>query len=209
MAAKKKASGPKLTKTGLAIDLTGVEASERRRKKRIPEGNYTARVDKVYPKKFKSDNRGVVWEFVVTGGNPKGKGARFWYNNTLIDKDGEVMENTLWSLRGVLQALSPAIKIKDSMMNIPFDKLVDRTCALEIADDEDDEGTIRSTIIDVFAESLLEEEEEDEDEDEEEEEDEDFDDEEDDAEEEEDDEEEAKEEAEDDEEEFDLDEDEL
>lgn len=199
--ATKKANTPKISKTGLQVDLTGVEAAARRRKTRIPEGTYRAKVDKVYPKKFKSDNRGIVWEFIVTD-DGKGKGARFWYNNVLVDKNGVTMENTLWSLRGVLQALSPAIKIPDKMMSIPFDKLVGRTVALEIADDEDDEGTIRSAIIDVFAESLLEEDDEDEDEDEE--------DDEDAEEDEEDDEpEEETEDDEEDEEEWDLDEDEL
>lgn len=194
------AKKPKITKSGLEVDLTGVEASERRRKRRIPEGNYRARVDKVYPAKFKTGSKGVTWEFVITDSG-KGKGARFFYNNALIDPDGDVMENTLWSLRGVLQALDPKIKIPDKLMKIPFEKLTDRAVALEVADDEDNEGNIRSEIIDVFHPSLLEEEEDDvEDEDEE---DEDWEEEAD--EEEEDDE----EEEEDDEDEFDLEEDEL
>lgn len=187
---------PKIGKDQLSVDLTGVEASERRAKRRIPEGNYRARVDKVGPKKFSTGNKGVEWQFVVFDGNARGKGARFWYNNTLIDRDGAVMEQTLWSLRGVLQALKPKIKIKDSMMNIPYDKLVGRTCALEIVDGEDDEGKVRSEILDVYSEDLLEEELEDEDAQEEEEEDEET-------------EEEAEADEEEDEEEWDLDEDEL
>lgn len=159
------AKKPKITKSGLEIDLTGVEASERRAKRRIPEGVYRAKVDKVGPKKFSTGSRGVEWQFVIIQ-DGKGKGARFYENNTLIDADGEVMEHTLWSFRGILQALSPKIKIPDSLMKIPFDKLVDRTAAIEVADDEDDEGKVRSTIIDVFTEDLLDEEEDEEDEDE-------------------------------------------
>lgn len=199
MAVKKTSTAkPKLSKTGIAIDLTGVEAAARRRKVRIPEGNYRAKIDKVYSKKFSTGSQGVVWEIVITD-EGKGKGARFWYNNTLVDKDGEVMTASLWSFRGVLQALKPAIKIPDKLMNIPFEKLVGRTVAIEVTDDEDDEGKIRSQIIDVFKEELLEEDEEDD----EEEEDEDA------EEEEEEDDDEASEEEDEDEEEFDLDEDEL
>lgn len=197
------AKKPKITKSGLEVDLTGVEASERRRKRRIPEGNYRAKVDKVGPAKFKTGSKGVTWEFVIIDAG-KGKGAKFWYNNALIDADGEIMENTLWSLRGVLQALEPRVKIPDKLMKIPYEKVVGRTVALEIATDEDNEGNLRSEIIDVFHPSLLEEEEEDED-DEDEEDDEDWEEEDDDEEEEDDDD----EDEEDDEDEFDLDEDEL
>lgn len=189
MAAKAK---PKVTKTTLSINLAGVEAAERRGKRVIPEGVYRARVDKAYGKKFSSGNSGVVWEFVVTDSG-KGKGARFWHNNTFIDTDGNVMESSLWSLKGTLQALSPAIKIKDSLMDIPLEKLVGRTVAIEVADGEDNEGKTRSEIIDVFNESLIEADDEDDDEDEDEES------------EEEDDEEEDSE----DDDEYDLDEDEL
>lgn len=195
------AKRPKITKSGLEIDLTGVEASERRRKQRIPEGVYHAKVREVGPHKFNTGSKGVQWVFEITDAG-KGKGARFWYNNALVDADGEVMEQALWSLRGVLQALEPRIKIPDKMMKIPYDKVEGRTVALEIGDDEYEEK-VRSTIIDVFHPSLIEDEDEDvEDEDEEE-------DEEDWEEEDEEDEDEEEEEDEEEAEEWDLDEDEL
>lgn len=185
----------KVTDQGLMVDLSGVEASERRRKVRIPEGIYLAKVDKVEKAKFNSGSRGVTWQFVITDSG-KGKGARLYYNNAVIDAEGQVMENTLWSLRGVLQALEPRIKIPDKMMKIPFDKLVGRKVALEVADDEY-EDKIRSTIVDVFHPDLIEEEEVDEEESDE---DEEWDEEED---------EDEDEEEEEDEDEWDLEEDEL
>lgn len=214
MAKKKAASAKvKITKTGLAADLTGVEASERRRKKKIPEGIYVAEVVKVEGRKFSTGSQGVVFQLKVTGGNPKGKGAMFWENIVLIDSDGEVMENTLWRLRGMLQALSPSIKIPDSLLKVPFDKLKGRTCAIEVGDGEDDKGNIVSEVLDTFHEKHMEEEDDDEVEDDEEEEDEEEEwDEDEDDDEEEDEEDEAEEEDEDEEEEeeeWDLEEDEL
>lgn len=197
MAVAKKA---KVTKEFLEIDLTGVEASERRRKKVIPEGIYHAKVVEVGPNKFNSGRKGVTWVFEVTDAG-KGKGARFWENNTLVDTDGSVMENQLWTIRGVLQALEPRVKIPDKLMKIPFSKLVGRTVGIEVADGEDQEGRPRSEIIDIFHPSMIEDNDTEEDEDEEESDDED---------------EEADEEEEDEEsdedsspDEFDLDEDEL
>lgn len=138
----------------IEVDLTGVSASDRRRKVVIPEGTYRAKVVSATGKKFSTGSRGAEWVFEITD-KGKGKGARFWYNNVLVTADGDVAENNLWSFRGVLQALSPAIKIPDSMIKVPMKKMVGRTCALEIADGEDNEGKLRSEIIDVFNESLL------------------------------------------------------
>lgn len=189
----------KLTKDVVEVNLTGVEASDRRRKTHIPEGTYLAKVIEAKTKKFGSGSKGVVWTFEITD-EGKGKGARLWYNNVLINADGETATESLWSFRGVLQALKPTVKIPDKMVKIPLAKMKDRVVALEVVDGEY-EGKIRSEISDVFNPDLLEEEEEElEDEDE-------FEDEEDD--EEEDDEEDDEEDEEDDEDEIDLDEDEL
>lgn len=188
------ASNVKLTKDTVEIDLSGVSASDRKRKVVIPEGVYRAKVISVSAKKFSTDSQGVVWVYEITD-KGKGKGARFWNNNVLKNADGSVAENNLWSFRAALQALEPKVKIKDSMMKVPLSKLAGRTVALEIADGEDDKGKPRSEIIDVFHESLIEED------DEEMEEDDDLDS---------DDEDEAEEEEEDeDDDEIDLDEDEL
>ncbi len=182
----------KLSKDLVEVNLKGVTASDRRRKTHIPEGAYNAKVIEAKTKKFASDSKGVVWIFEITD-EGKAKGARLWYNNVLINADGETATESLWSFRGVLQALKPGIKIGDSMLKIPLGKMKNRTVALEVVDGEY-EGKIRSEISDVFNQKLLEEDEDELDDDE-------F--------EEEDDEEEDEEEEDDDEDEIDLDEDEL
>lgn len=186
----------KITKDAVEVNLSGVTASDRRRKKRIPEGTYNAKIVSATTKKFGTGSKGVEWVVEVTD-DGKGKGARLWYNNVLIDKEGNVAENSLWSFRGFLQAIEPKVKIPDSMVKIPVGKLAGRAVAIEVVDGEDNEGNIRSEIADVFHPSLLDEEETDEVEDDEE----DFEDEEDLD--------DLDEEEEDDDDEVDLDEDEL
>ncbi len=187
---------PKLIKGVVELDLTGVEASDRRRKTQIPEGTYNAKVAEAETHKFGSGSKGVVWVFEITDAG-KAKGARLWYNNVLVTPDGETATDSLWSFRGVLQSFEPRVKIPDRMIKVNLAKMVGRAVALEVVDGEY-EGKIRSEISDVFHPDLLDEED-------------DLEEEEDDLEEEEDEEEEDEEEEdeEEDEEEIDLDEDEL
>ena len=184
---------PKLTKGVVELDLTGVEASDRRRKTQIPEGTYNAKVVEASTKKFGSGSKGVTWVFEVTDAG-KAKGARLWYNNVLVTADGETATESLWSFRGVLQSFEPRVKIPDRLVKINLAKMIGKQVALEVIDGEY-EGKIRSEISDVFHPDLLDDEEDD------------LEEEDDDLEEEEDDEEEEDEEE--DEEEIDLDEDEL
>lgn len=184
---------PKITKGQVEIDLTGVQASDRRRKTQIPEGTYNAKVVEAKTKKFGSGSKGVVWIFEVTDGGSKSVGARLWYNNVLVDAEGNVATDNLWSFRGVLQALEPRVRIPDKMIKVPLAKMANKRVALEVVDGEY-EGKIRSEISDVFHPDLLDDED-------------DLEEEEDDLEEEDDDEDEDDEEEDDDE--IDLDEDEL
>lgn len=191
----KAGSGKIKDKGTVVVNLSGVEA-RKRKAVRLPEGNYRAKVVKAETFTSKQDNPGVRWVFEIVEG--EGKGARFYHNTMLV-------EQSIWAFRGVLQALTPAVKIKDSAMQIPLDKLVNRTCAIELVDGEY-ENKLRSEINDVFHESLLEDEAEEEEEEYEEDEDEDeYEEEEDESE---DDEEEEDEDDEEDEE-IDLDEDDL
>jgi len=151
------AAKAKLTKGVVEVNLKGVEAQARRAKVRIPEGVYNAKIAEANTTKFDSGSKGVKWVFEITD-DGKGRGSRLYYNTVLIDADGEVATNNLWSFRGVLQALKPKVNISDSMMKIPLSKLVGRTCALEVVDGEY-EGKIRSEISDVFNQKLMEEDE--------------------------------------------------
>lgn len=149
----------RLTKEGLEVDLSGVTAKERRAKRVIPEGIYRAKVISVGPKKYSTDRKGVEWIVEVIDDGP-GKGARFWHNNVFIDVDGTIMTDSLWTIRGSLQALTPKIKIPEKLSKFPWNKLKGRTVALEIADGDDNEGRPRSEILDFFNEDLIEEEDE-------------------------------------------------
>lgn len=209
MAKKKSGLKPgqaRVSKDTIEVNLAGIEARQRKAA-HIPEGNYKAKIVSAETKKFSTGKKGVVTVFEIDEG--KHKGARFWNNNVLLLEDDSPATDNLWAFRGLLQALTPEVKIPERSLKIPLDKLVGRTAVLEIVDGEY-EGKIRSEINDIFHESLLDEDEEDE-EDEDEDEDEDFDDEdeEEDDDEDEDEDEDEEDEDEEDEDEIDLDEDEL
>lgn len=192
------------------VNLKGVEAGKRKQRN-IPDGNYLAVVDRVETAVFKSGNKGVTWVFEIVESG-KADGAPFWYHNVLVNEDGSTAENNLWAFRGVLQALDPKIKIPDSSLRVPLDKLQGRHVGVEIVMGEDQNGKPRSEINDVFHPEFLEDDEDaDESKDDEEEPDDEFEDEEDDDEEDEEEEEDDFEDDEDDEDEdeIDLDEDEL
>jgi hypothetical protein len=134
-----------VSKDTIAVNLTGVEA-RKRRTVHIPEGNYRAKVVEVKRFTSKSENPGITWTFELVEG--KFSGTRFWERTMLVDQ-------SLWTFRGVLQALSPPVKIRDATMEFKLSALVGRTCALEIVDGEY-EGKVRSEVNDVFSEELLE-----------------------------------------------------
>lgn len=167
---KRTGSGKKGVSVGkdtVSVNLKGVEAG-RRRKRVIPEGDYHAKLVRAEGKKFSTGSRGVVWEFEVMSEDSKANGWHGYQNSVLIDADGEVMTNNLWSFRAVLQAFSPRIKIPDSLTEIPLKKLVGKTVALTVVDGTDDVDRTRSEIYEVFNEDELVEDEDEEDEEEEE-----------------------------------------
>ena len=157
-----KKSNKKSKKNTVQVDFKGIESRAKRRM-RIAEGNYKAVVAEVENLKSKAGDPMVKWAFDIVE-HEKYEGQRFWYNNVLTPK-------ALWNFRSVLESLG--VKVKDSTMNIPLNRLVGRTCGIEVVDGEY-EGKTRSEINDIFPEALLEEDEEDDDEDDFDEEDDDF-----------------------------------
>jgi len=156
----KAGTAKKVDENTVGVNLKGIEG-RRVRRVRIKEGNYLAKVTSAKAETSGSGNDMIVWEFDIVD-HPKYEGARFWYNTVLLPQ-------SLWNLRAVLDALG--VKVKDTTMNIPLGRLIDRTCGIEIVDGEY-EGKTRSEINDIFPEALLEENDEEEEEEEEEEEDE-------------------------------------
>lgn len=134
------------SKTNVEVNLKGVEVGGRA--PRIDEGNYQATVVSAEAGKAKSSgNPLVLWKFAIVGG--KWDGTVLWHRTTLLPQ-------SLWSFRQVLEALK--VKVKDSTMSIPLERLHGRTCGIQVVDGDEYEGRIRSEIIDVFREDLLEEE---------------------------------------------------
>lgn len=156
--AKKKRSGlapGKVRIKGGVIqaNLSGVEVSKKRMN--VPEGHYEAKITKADVVEFNSGKQGVTWvlELVEAG---KYNGAPFWYHNVLINEDGSVAENSLWSFRGFLEAVEPRVSIPDRALKIPVEKLVGRHVVLDIVTGEY-KGKPQSEINDVLHPDLMEE----------------------------------------------------
>ena len=139
-----------VSKTTVKVNLKGVTAKARKAY-RVPEGDYLAVVASAEAKSFKTGNPGVAWQFTIDDGQYKGVGP-FFYNTMLI-------EESIWSFRGVLQALEPKMKIPDSMMDVDLKKTIGRHVGIRLVDGEF-EGKVRSEIDDVFHPDLLQTEEE-------------------------------------------------
>lgn len=155
MATKRSNYGKIVSKTSVEVNLSGITAKARK-SVRIPEGDYLAKVVLAETFTAKSGNDGIKWAFEVSEGKFKGAGP--FYNNTMLQ------EESLWAVRGTLQAMKPAVKIPDSGMKLDLKKYLGKTVAITLVDDEY-EGRMRSAIDDVFNPDLLESEEDEEDED--------------------------------------------
>lgn len=148
--------GRVVSKSSVELNLAGIEAKARKTV-RIPEGDYLAKVVSAATFTSNNGNPGIKWSFEVIEGKYKGAGP--YYNNTMLG------EESLWAVRGTLQAMKPAVKIPESAFKLDLKKYIGKTVALTLVDDEYD-GRIRSTIDDVFHPDLLEADEEDEEEEE-------------------------------------------
>lgn len=142
--------GKIVSKTAVEVNLSGITAKARK-SVRIPEGDYLAKVVLAETFTAKSGNDGIKWAFEVIEGKYKGAGP--FYNNTMLQ------EESLWAVRGTLQAMKPAVKIPESGMKLDLKKYLGKTVAITVFDDEY-EGRMRSAIDDVFNPDLLESEEE-------------------------------------------------
>ncbi len=131
--------------TQVDVNLKGVEAGGSA--PRIPEGSYRAKVQSAKAGKAKSTgNDLVLWKFEIIEGPQSG--VVIWDRTMLLDQ-------SLWTFRRTLEALK--IKVKDSTMTIPLERLVGKTCGIEVVDGDEFNGKIKSEINDVFREELLEE----------------------------------------------------
>ena len=181
------------------INFGDVEGTpgQRRGGRRIPEGDYLAKITKVEPHKTEK-GRSFHWQFQVTesaSGNKKYKGTTFHYYTSL-------KPDALFNLRNLIFA-STGKNVTGKAVNFDPNKLVGKVIGI-IVEDEEYKKKIQSRCVDVLPKDQLEAEDEDEDEDDE---DEDEEDDEDEDEDEEEDEEDDEEDDEDDLDDVDVDED--
>jgi len=139
----------KVSDNVVSANLKGIEG--RTRRAHITEGTYRAKVVEAKADTTKAGDPMVVTVLEIID-HEKYAGQRFWDRTVLVPQ-------ALWRFRANLEALG--VKIKDSTMNIPLDRLEGRTCGIEIVDGEYKGKTV-SEINDLFSEDLLDEEEDDE-----------------------------------------------
>lgn len=129
----------------ISLNLAGVEGA-RRRRTRVPEGNYSGKVSSAKMVTYKSGNKGLDLVFELTDGQYKG--VPFWEHLPFINADGTTMDQNLWRVRGVLEALGVAIP--DRAFKIKPEALRGREAGLGIVDGEDQNGKVVSEINDIF-----------------------------------------------------------
>jgi Protein of unknown function (DUF669) len=129
----------------ISLNLAGVEGS-RRRRTRVPEGNYAGKVSSAKMVTYKSGNKGLDLVFELRDG--QFKGVPFWEHLPFINADGTTMDQNLWRVRGVLEALGVAIP--ERAFRIKPEALKGKEAGLGIVDGEDQNGKVVSEINDIF-----------------------------------------------------------
>jgi hypothetical protein len=149
------------------INFGGVEGTpgQRRGARRIPEGDYLAKIVKVEPHKTEK-GKSFHWQFQVTesaSGNKKHKGVTFHYYTSL-------KPDALFNLRNLIFAATGR-NVTGKSLNFDPNKLKGKVIGI-IVEDEEYKKKIQSRCVDVLPKDQLEaEDEDDEDEDEDEDED--------------------------------------
>ncbi len=153
----------KTSKKSMRIDFGDVPEERRQRSRKIPEGEYKAKIVS-WKKKWKDDDKSntpyLQWTLQILEG--KHKGVPF-YENTSLKKDA------LFNLRNLIFAATDGKKnVAGKTVNFDPDTLVGAKIGI-IVEDEEYENKLRSTVADVRPLSEMEEDDEDEEEDSEEE----------------------------------------
>lgn len=112
----------------LKLDFTGVEAFNR-----PSVGEHVAKITSADIKQSSGGNDMIVCRFTVTKGNDK---------DSSVMENFSLSENSLWKLKGMLQAIG--LKC-DGKVQLDLDKLVGKTCIINVIDDEYN-GSIRARI---------------------------------------------------------------
>jgi hypothetical protein len=129
------------------LDMTNVKDSGGRRfnKKRVPEGDYLARVTAVEDAPVKSgDNKGTFqWLFTITlEDKPTHKYPYYC----------QLAENQLWKIRNLL--LAAGLNVPKKKLKLDPEKVISKLIAVTMEDDEYD-GKAQSSIATIFPPSEL------------------------------------------------------
>lgn len=116
----------------VSIDMTGVEAYSK-----ASEGVHSAKIAEIEEKTSQGGDPMLQFAFEIIKGDDKG--CRVFENFVLTDK-------ALWKLKSCLQALGMK---SDGKLKIDLDKLIGKTCDIEIFHDEYN-GTTRAKISDFY-----------------------------------------------------------
>lgn len=119
------------------IDFTNVKESSGFNKKRMPAGDYIARITRVEDSPSKKDNE-PQWLFSIT--LEEHKSVTYPYYCKLV-------ENQLWKLRNLIQAAGIAVPKKK--IKLDPEKLVGKLIGVSLEDDEYD-GKAQSVIAAIF-----------------------------------------------------------
>lgn len=175
MATRKKASSSRASADVVSVDFSETESRGGKKKqggrKHYPEGDYAVKVKNAELITSSEKNTpGIFLDMAFTEGKQKGKSitTRLW-----------LAEGALWKVRAALEAMG--VKVPSGRAKINAKKLVGKTCAITLEDDEYD-GKMYSEVTDFFSEDELEDSDDEDDDDEEDDEDEDEEDDEDDEE---------------------------
>jgi hypothetical protein len=126
--------------TAKVIDLTNVKDGGNFNKKRMPEGDYPARILKVEDTKSGSDE-GFMWLFTIQ----VDKGGTYPYYCKLV-------ENQLWKVRNL--CIAAGMNVPKKRLKLDPEKLVGKRIAVTLEDDEY-EGKKQSNIAATFPLSEL------------------------------------------------------
>ncbi len=127
--------------TAKVIDLTNVKDGGNFNKKRMPEGDYAARITKVEDTKSGADE-GFMWLFTIV--LEKGTGTYPYYC--------KLVENQLWKVRNL--CIAAGMNVPKKRLKLDPEKLVGKRIAVTLEDDEY-EGKKQSNIAATFPLSEL------------------------------------------------------
>jgi len=120
--------GDSMANRVVRVNFEGVESGGGVRAPHVPEGDYALKCTKVETKKSKEEqNPYLLFHLKLIKGPKKGVGKTIPHSCSL-------QKQSLWNLRNLLESMG--VQVPSKLIKIPLDKLVGKTCAGTVVDDE-------------------------------------------------------------------------